>query len=755
MKRTGFLAHLRIAHKLTLILALGIVGVTAVVATALFAERKMMLEDRIASTQHLVETAHSIAVMYKEKSTSGALTDDAARTAAADAIKALRYGETNYFWINDMQPRMVMHPIKPEMIGKDLSDYADPNGVKIFLESVARVKESGGGVIDYAWPKPGATDPVHKISYVKGFAPWGWVIGSGIYVDDVDAALRTHAMKLGGVGLCVIVLMALLSRLFAGSITAPLNRAVQLAKDIADGDLDTAVDAPASNSETDQLIRALGAMQARLKTQIGDMQAVLTENQFIRDSLDNIDTMIRIADRDGRVVFANRSLIKLLRSVEEDVRKFRPDFSADHFIGGNIGDIYPDGQAAVLRMQAITSTQRVRAPSYNRIIDFVYSPIFGPDGNQLGTVAEWVDATAQVNVENQLIDLLEHAGAGDFSRRISLEDKQGLLLSLSKGFNQLLGVVETSLSEVGRVLGALSHGDLRETIQGDFHGMLATLRDDTNATVRELAAIIAQIKSTTENINVAAREIATGNSDLAQRTEQQASSLDQTSTSMDTLTVTVRQNAESARQANELALSATGVAERGGQVVTQVVQTMDTISQSSRKIVDIISVIDGIAFQTNILALNAAVEAARAGEQGRGFAVVASEVRNLAQRSANAAKEIKTLIGDSVEKIGVGSKLVRTAGDTMGDVVTSIKRVSGIMGEISHASQEQSSGIDRVNTAVSQMDESTQQNAALVEEASAAAHSLTDQAEALSGIVSKFKLADAPVVRHAKLTVAA
>ncbi|MRW89515.1 HAMP domain-containing protein [Duganella sp. FT80W] len=255
-----------------------------------------------------------------------------------------------------------------------------------------------------------------------------------------------------------------------------------------------------------------------------------------------------------------------------------------------------------------------------------------------------------------------------------------------------------------------------------------------------LREVVSQVQIGTNTIATASNEIAAGNMDLSQRTEQQAGSLEETASSMEELTSTVRQNAENAKQANQLAQAASEVAEKGGAIVGQVVDTMGSINDSSRKIFDIISVIDGIAFQTNILALNAAVEAARAGEQGRGFAVVASEVRNLAQRSAGAAKEIKELIGNSVEQVDIGSKLVQQAGSTMGDVVASVRRVTDIMGEITSASSEQSIGIDQVNGAITQMDQVTQQNAALVEQAAAAATSMQEQAQRLADVASSFKL---------------
>jgi methyl-accepting chemotaxis protein len=306
------------------------------------------------------------------------------------------------------------------------------------------------------------------------------------------------------------------------------------------------------------------------------------------------------------------------------------------------------------------------------------------------------------------------------------------------------------------IVGSIAAGNLAvviDTRPGDRHSLLYAMRGMRDS----LVEIIGQVRAGSQTIAQASAEIAAGNLDLSGRTEQQASTLEETASSMEELTGTVKQNADHARQANQLAMSASDVAVKGGAVVAEVVQTMASINESSKKIVDIIGVIDGIAFQTNILALNAAVEAARAGEQGRGFAVVATEVRNLAQRSASAAKEIKTLIGDSVEKVDAGAKLVDEAGATMLEIVDSVKRVTDIMGEISTASMEQTSGIEQVNIAIGMMDSVTQQNAALVEQAAAAADALENQAGNLARVVSVFKLDDAqvPVAAPARAAPAA
>ncbi|GAB3546546.1 PAS domain-containing methyl-accepting chemotaxis protein [Noviherbaspirillum agri] len=318
-------------------------------------------------------------------------------------------------------------------------------------------------------------------------------------------------------------------------------------------------------------------------------------------------------------------------------------------------------------------------------------------------------------------------------------DMAGAVLAILSGLWLYRNAV-APLEQVRHDIEQMSAGDLTGRIQASGNNEITKLVQSLRVLQTNVKLLVGQIKEATEVVQNGAQEIATGNADLSARTESQASSLEETASSMEELTSTVRQNADNARQANSLVASASDTAIRGGDAVGQVVGTMSSIRESSRKIVDIIGVIDGIAFQTNILALNAAVEAARAGEQGRGFAVVATEVRNLAQRSASAAKEIKTLIGDSVEKVEAGSKLVDGAGKTMEEIVASVRQVAGYMNDITLASQEQSAGIEQVNQAIAQMDEVTQQNAALVEQAAAAADDMQGQATKLAGLVNAFKL---------------
>ncbi len=376
------------------------------------------------------------------------------------------------------------------------------------------------------------------------------------------------------------------------------------------------------------------------------------------------------------------------------------------------------------------------------------------ESDMVGKRAIYLDSMAKLAETQRL--LLDEAGA-----EVSRQYQSGRVMLIVLGaLAILLGVacavlitrsITVPLSEAVRVATTVSAGDLTSTIAVDSTDETGQLMGALKGMNAHLLSIVSEVRSGTDLITTASREIANGNLDLSARTEVQASSLQQTASSMEQLTATVKQNAEHARKANDLAIAAADVAGKGGAVVAEVVQTMGAINASSRQIVDIISVIDGIAFQTNILALNAAVEAARAGEQGRGFAVVAGEVRNLAQRSAAAAKEIKQLIGDSVARVDNGARLVDQAGLTMSEVVASIGRVTSIMGEITSASDEQSDGLEQISLAVTQMDQVTQENAALVEQAAAAAASMEEQARRLSSLVGTFQLgSDTPLAPPAR-----
>lgn len=464
------------------------------------------------------------------------------------------------------------------------------------------------------------------------------------------------------------------------------------------------------------------------------------EMSRILGALETTTTNVMIADTDRKIIYMNMSVEKMLRGAESDIRSVLPQFAVDKIIGSNM-DIFHKNPAHQMKLlENLTTTYVGNIIVGKRHFRLVANPIFAKDGLRLGSVVEWLDRTQEVAVESEVSNVVLAAGEGNFKARIPVEGKAGFFLTLAEGLNSLMQTSDVGLGEVNRVLGAIAKGDLTERITADYSGTFGDLKNYCNQTSESLTEMMSEIRTAAETIFTASSEIASGNADLSSRTEQQAANLEETASSMEELTSTVKLNADNAKQANVLAEQASHVAVDGGELIQQVVLTMSSINDSSQKIADIIGVIDGIAFQTNILALNAAVEAARAGDQGRGFAVVASEVRTLAQRSANAAKDIKGLISDSVKKIENGNTLVGKSGDTMKEIVTAIKRVNDIMAEIAAASGEQSSGIEEVSTAVSHMDEMTQQNAALVEEAAAAAESLQSQADQLTQRVARFRL---------------
>ena len=516
--------HLSVATRLKALVALSVFAVIGVASALLSAMLNQQMEDRHQAVRQTVEVAHGLLAHYGQLAEQGKLPVDEAQKQALSALQGLRYNQKEYFWVNDLDARMVQHPIKPQLNGQNVADMKDPNGVPLFQEFVRTAKAQGEGFVHYQWPKPGQDAPVDKVSYVKVYKPWGWVIGSGAYTDDILAAFAREG---GAIMVCTLACAAVI-----GWLT------------------------------------------------------------------------LRTASRLSRGVAA---AVQVAESIAQ-------------------GDIRPPAQANA-----------------------------------------WHDW---------------HEGRDELAR---------LLQAMHR----------------------MSQG-LRETVSS--------------------------VQQTVDSVALASQQIAAGNQDLSHRTEQAATSLQQTAASMEELGNTVARNSHSSQDAHHMANEAFEQTRQGAAMVAGVVQKMDAIHDSARRISDIITVIDGIAFQTNILALNAAVEAARAGEQGRGFAVVASEVRSLAQRSANAAKEIKSLIVASTEQVEGGNALVHEAGETMQRIEASVARVTQLVEDIARASREQNQGMGTVHSAVGSLDQMTQQNAALVEESAAAAASLRDQAHALADVLRRFRV---------------
>ncbi len=553
------------------------------------------------------------------------------------------------------------------------------------LLGAANVTTSGAELYDAGVPTNRAIKKLSEASYDATVEA----------VRERLTALSLRRNITAGISFAMLALALALARLVTRSLTVPLSRAIGVFRKISTGHYDSTIETSGID-EAGQVLRALDEMQNKLRTQIETERAVAAENTRIRQALDKASTSVVLADEKHQIIYVNDTAQQSFTRNAQEIRASLPSFDPARLRGSSLDSLSADPVGQRRLLDTLTG-----ADVQERVLgDFTFrtvtNPVIGDKGERLGTVMEWSQRTQEVRVEKELQDMLAAINGGALGKRLDLAGKTGFFEVMSRGINQLADNITETVSKV------------------------------------KLAA---------EEIHRGAQEISAGNSNLSLRTEEQASSLEETASSMEEMTTTVKQNADNAGQANQLALAAREQAEQGGMVVGKAVQAMSGINDAARKIADIISVIDEIAFQTNLLALNAAVEAARAGEQGRGFAVVASEVRNLAGRSASAAKEIKDLIQDSVKKVGDGSLLVTQSGQTLEQIVVSVKKVSDIVAEIAAASREQSLGIEQVGRAVMQMDELTQQNAALVEQATAASQGMTTEAGALNGLLARYDFA--------------
>ncbi len=556
-----------------------------------------LVNERKAGLAQMDATAIAIFDKYYKLEQSGAMSREQAQAAAKEVIAAMRYGGNGYFWINDMHPTMIMHPIKPELNGTDLSQNKDPNGKFIFVEFANTVKKSGEGFVDYYWPKPGAAEPVLKYSHVIGFQPWGWVVGTGVYADDLATLYRRNALWAAAVCLLGAIAIATVAFAIVRSVTSPI---------------------------------------ARLK---GAMNAIADE-----------DHTVAISDHDRRDEIGQmaKALLVLRDSVHDRV------------------------------------VMRDRESEQQRLID--------------------------------------QERRGNEANLKSSADRQAL-----------------AIQSLGAGLEKLAAGDLTVSI-GDIGAEYAKLRADFNTAVDALNGVIQAIAESSRVVNDSASNISEATNNLSRRTEQQAAALEETAAALDEITATVRTASERAIEAREMVAETKASTGKSGEIVRNAVAAMNRIEDSSSRIGQIIGVIDEIAFQTNLLALNAGVEAARAGEAGRGFAVVAQEVRELAQRSANAAKEIKTLISNSATEVGTGVTLVRSTGDALVEIEELVNRVNAHVGSIATAAREQATGLHEINTSVNHMDQMTQQNAAMVEETTAASQTLAEESTQLSSLLANFRL---------------
>jgi methyl-accepting chemotaxis protein len=464
------------------------------------------------------------------------------------------------------------------------------------------------------------------------------------------------------------------------------------------------------------------------------------ESQRIVQALDTASSSVVLADNDHHILYLNRTAQTLFTRSAADLQQELPSFNPAQLIGAPLAVFQRSGTPAAL-MQSVSSCngETLRLTIGGRIFRVVVNPVLDDDDTRLGTVLEWTDMTEEERAERQIEHLVGQAVAGELAARIDTRALgDGFLQRLGAGINQVLDSIAAPIRELKPVIEGLAHGNLDGRMRGHYAGDFAALSDATNSSLESLSATLGEIRTVSGAIHGAASEISIGNQDLSKRTENQAENLQRTLRNMVAITDTVHENAEHSRDADKLAQRARVQATEGGEVIGSAVLAMKDISKTSQKIADIISMIEEIAFKTNVLALNAAIEAARAGAQGRGFAVVASEVRNLAERSAQAAQEITALIEDSSQAVARGSQLVTASGSTLNEIIESVQQVSELIGQIATASVQQSGSLQEIREAITRIDDGTQQNAALVEETAACSLSLDDHAQSLFALVGRF-----------------
>ncbi len=572
---------------------------------------------------------------------------------------------------------------------------------------------------------------------------------TAVFINDADAKeskALTEMVTVSAITILLLLVSGILSFRVLNGIVGSIRRAGKVANAIAEGDFSSKIDTSLKD-EVGMLLGALEKMQTVLFAKITtEKEAALR----IKTSLDQVGTPVQIADTDYNVFYMNKAAEEMFRMHQNDIRNIVKGFNAGKVLGSdmNIFDIFGENssqQRGILDCLNEPKTSDDLSFCNEFIVRVTATPVLDSSGQRVGTVMEWLDRSAEASVEREVADMIAAVQKGDLSIRMDMEGKTGFLATLAKGLNDVTGTIDVAITEAVDALQALEQGDLTHKITNEYEGAFDAIKQASNNTAMKLAEVVKGIAGTAEEVGGGSSEIARGNAQLNDSTQQQAAALEETAASIEEITGTIQQTADHSRQANQLATEAQQQAESGSAVVDHATEAMSGINASSKKIADIIGVIDEIAFQTNLLALNAAVEAARAGEQGRGFAVVAGEVRSLAQRSAEAAREIKGLISESVSSVEEGGKLVDESGQALKSIVASVQKVKDIVSEIAVASQEQATGVEQINKAIAQLDSGTQQNAAMVEEVNAASENLDEQVGSMRELIGVFDIGEAVV----------
>lgn len=554
-----------------------------------------------------------------------------------------------------------------------------------------------------------------------------------VIFNNITTIIPKGLFEITGIVLVLLLMLASLGN------AKQLKRLHTHITEITEGNFKTLIDSKGT-SLLPQILGRLDSLQIKLGADIEDVKAALNDSKRIESALNATSSNIMVIDRFHSIIFINTSLGKMLKSVEKELKAGLPNFEANHLLRKNIDALFQEPEQQIQLLDSAKESYKTRLNINSTVLDTVTDPIFSESGERLGTVIEWNEMTGQLAIEANIERIVTEASKGSLNGRIPTENLQGFEQNISQSMNALLESFGQTTQTLNRILLGMSEGDLTLRIENNYQGDLLAMKTAVNSALSNIETTFGQIKRGASEIGIMSGEVAVASDDLSQRTQQQAASLEETAASMEELTSTVQQSTQNTAQANALAHTAAQEADEGIIVMNRTIDAMNNITELSQKIGDITRVIDSIAFQTNLLALNAAVEAARAGEHGRGFAVVASEVRNLAQKSADAAKDISTLISSATQQIASGTSLVKQTNTVFGQMVSKIRDVENLVSAVASTAREQSKGLNQINLAVSNLDQTTQQNAALVEELSSTAGNMSEQAEEQAKFVGHFKI---------------
>ncbi|MGZ8221657.1 MAG: methyl-accepting chemotaxis protein [Methylobacter sp.] len=564
------------------------------------------------------------------------------------------------------------------------------------------------------------------------------VLSAPVFFLMYRLVLSQDYLLLAGVAMSVLIASAIVFYVVKG-FTTTLNKTIGIFYRLAEKRFGNVQDLT-RNDLIGDFQRGLYSMEVNLSLDLAQARDDAAKAMRINQALDNVQSGVMVTNTDLEIIYINDSVERMFKTAEQDIRQQLPNFDAGKLLGSNIDSYHkePAQQRRLLEnLKEAYSSELLIAGQHMHVIA---SPVISDEGERIGFVAEWQNRTHEVLIEQEIGQLVQGIKAGELGSRISMGDKQGFAKTLSSGINELTDVIESAFNDINEAMENMSQGDLTSSITNDYQGVYAECKNNINGTMAKLSDFIIQIRDAADFIDSSSQEMASGNNNLSHRAEQQAANLEETAASMEQLASTVKNNAQNTVYANEVVNAASELAQKGGDVVSSAITAMQEINDSSNRIAEIIGVIDEIAFQTNLLALNASVEAARAGEQGRGFSVVATEVRNLAQRSANAAKQSNDMIQNSLQKVRAGTAFVNETGTALTEIVNSVAQVGEIVSQIAGASAEQTAGIDQVNQAVAQMDDITQQNAALAGQAAAGSIAMREQSTNMTQLLSFFRV---------------